>query len=99
VLEDLRENLNFNTYTRIENKENEMQDCTQDIRTMMALTSRKKNSTPGSLWGPEPAMIARMPAPVDTMTGEMIRQTTLFDVPDLNNEDAARKLIEKQHAA
>jgi len=40
-----------------------------------------------------------LPAPVDMATGEMIQLATLEDMPDMDNEDAARRLIEKQNAA
>ena len=91
-----------------------MQDCTQLIHT---LPGRNKNTTPSKLWVPKPVMIARMPAPVDMETSEIIVapktelvlpcpvdmetgivMATPADMP-VNDEDAARKLIEKQNAA
>ncbi len=76
-----------------------MQDCTMDVATMMALAGRKRNSSPSAIWVPKPVMIPRLPAPVDMATGEMIKPATMDDVPDLGDEDAARRLVERQNAA
>jgi hypothetical protein len=77
-----------------------MQDCTLDISTMMALAGLKRTRTSsGRLYVPQTVMIPRMPVPVDMATGEMIKPATLKDVPDLKDEDAARRLIKRQDAA
>lgn len=75
-----------------------MQDCTMDVATLVRNARRTRNSS--EIFVPKMVMIPRMPAPVNMATGEMIKPATMEDVPDLGDEDAARKFVERQnHAA
>lgn len=79
-----------------------MVDGTNDPASMTWYSRLKPEprTLTGSLIIPRMVMVPRMPAPVDEDTGEIIKPATMDDVPDLGDEDAARRLVERQnHAA